>query len=258
MRAAIAMALLSPFAASSAFAGSTCEPGPGDRPETGINGGVPASARQGPEGFQGFWCGARKVGQHALYNRGSFGDLQIIVDDRGACAYASMRVPSNLNLPTTGTVVLDISVPSKPVDTQVLRSPAFLRAYSGFEMPVSAATKRPGNIMIAGFKDFGPNNTDFIDIYDQSGPDCLHPPLLSATDLGPGRGHHDGWVSADARTWFGIPFGGPDIRVDPTRIDIHVTDISDPRNPKLMFDWNRLQLPPMFMSRRRRRATSTT
>jgi hypothetical protein len=242
--AALAAALLSPMAAQARTEGDDCTPGPGDRPETGLNGSIPLSARQGPKGFEGFWCGVRKVGQHALYNRGSFGDLQIIVDDRGSCAYASMRDPSTLTLPTTGTVVLDVSVPSHPKDVAVLKTPAFQRAYSGFEMPVDERTRRPGNIMIAGFKDFGPNGTNPIDIYDVSGPNCLEPQLLSSTDLGPGRGHHDGWVSADAKTWYGIPFGGPDIRVDPTRVDIHITDISDPRNPKLIMDWNRLQLPP--------------
>jgi hypothetical protein len=245
LTAALAVALLAPFAAQAQrLEGGDCTPGPGDRPETGLNGSVPASERQGPEGFKGFWCGVRKIGQHSLYNRGSFGDLQIIVDDRGHCAYASMRDPSNLNLGTTGTVVLDVSVPSRPKDVRVLRSPAMLRSYSGFEMPVSQETRRPGNIMIAGFKDFGPNGTNPIDIYDTSGPNCLEVPMLSTTDLGTGRGHHDGWVSADAKTWYGIPFGGPDIRLDPTRVDIHITDISDPRNPKLIMDWNRLQLPP--------------
>ena len=35
------------------------------------------------------------------------GDLQIIVDDRGHCAYASMRDPSDITQLTMGTVVLD-------------------------------------------------------------------------------------------------------------------------------------------------------
>jgi len=250
--AALALALLCPIGLQAqgippgTNPGSACVPGPGDRPETDINGGVPLADNLPPNFFQGFWCGARKIGQHALYNRGSFGDLQIVVDDRGSCAYASMRDPSDLNLPTTGTVVIDVSVPSRPKDVRILRTPAMLRAYSGFESPISIETGRPGNIMIAGFKDFGPNGTNPIDIYDISGPDCLKTELLSSTDAVPGQpfaGHHDGWVSADGRTWYGIPFGGPDIRVDPTRIDIHVHDITDPRNPKTVLLWNRLQLP---------------
>src|SRR5262245_18136002 len=151
----LTLMLLCQVAADKAQAESFCIPGPEDRPETGVNGGVPGVERQPPDGFQGFWCGARKVGQHALYNRGSFGDLQLIVDDRGHCAYASMRDPSDLDAPTTGTVVLDVSLASQPIDVQILRTPAMLRAYSAFEIPISKATRRPGNIMGAAFKDFG-------------------------------------------------------------------------------------------------------
>lgn len=247
----LAMALLSPFAAQEAKAESFCIPGPGDRPETGVHGGVPGFERQPPNGFQGFWCGARKVGQHALYNRGAFGDLQIIVDDRGHCAYASMRDPSDLNHPTTGTVVLDVSVASQPRDVQILRTPAMLRAYSAFEIPVSKATRRPGNIMGAAFKDFGPdqdNPTNPLDLYDVSG-NCLQPQLLTPpTGFSLASGNHDGWFTADGSTYYGVPFGArrgddPDIRTNPNRIDLHITDISNPREPRRLLNWNRLQLP---------------
>jgi len=247
---ALAMALLSPLAANRAQAESFCVPGPGDRPEPGLQGGVLLSERQPPDGFQGHWCGARKVGQHALYNRGSFGDLQVIVDDRGHCAFASMRDPSNIALPTTGTVVLDVSVASQPRDVQILRTPAMLRAYSAFEIPVSKATRRPGDIMGAAYKDFGPElqdpRTNPLDLYDVSS-DCLQPRHLSTFSLA--SGNHDGWITPDAKTYYGVPFGGPDIRVDPARIDLHVTDTSDPAQPQRLLNWNRLQLPPDIYER---------
>ncbi len=241
--AAFATVLLSPLAAQNAQAESFCVPGPGDRPET-IQGGVLGSERQPPDGFQGHWCGARKVGQHALYNRGSFGDLQLIVDDRGHCAYASMRDPSDITLPTTGTVVLDVSVASQPRDVQILRTPAMLRAYSAFEIPISKATRRPGNIMGAAYKDFGPeavNPTNPLDLYDVSG-NCLEPRHLSTFSLA--SGNHDGWFTADGKTYYGVPFGGQSILVNPNRIDIHLTDISNPSQPQSLLNWNRLQLPP--------------
>ena len=59
---ALAMLLLSSIAADKSQAESFCIPGPGDRPETGVHGGVPGFERQPPEGFQGFWCGARGRG----------------------------------------------------------------------------------------------------------------------------------------------------------------------------------------------------
>lgn len=225
----LSAALLGLFMATGAEAASFCEPGPGDRPETGLQGAIPLAERTAPGGFQGFWCGARRVAQHALFNRGSFGDVQFI----GHCAYASMRDPSDLNAPTTGTAVLDVRVPSEPTFVQMLRTPAMIRAYSALELQ--------GTLLVGAFKDFGPNGTNPLDVYDVSG-DCLQPRLLSTSNVQ--SGNHDGWLTPDTKTYYGVPFGGNDIRTDPTRIDIHVTDLSDPSNPKPLMTWNRLQLPP--------------
>ena len=35
---------------------------------------------------------------------------------------------------------------------------------------------------------------------------------------------------------------------NPARIDMHVTDLSDPRNPKHVMTWNRLSLPPEVLA----------
>jgi len=141
---AAALLLLSPLTANVAKAVSYCTPGPGDRPEPGLQGAVLLEERTAPGGFQGHWCGARLVGAHNLFDRGSYGDTQLIRH----CAYSSMRDPSDLTKPTTGVVVMDVSVPSQPKDIQVLRTPAMLRAYSAFEIQ--------GNTMIGAYKDFGP------------------------------------------------------------------------------------------------------
>ena len=248
---ALAALLMSPLAVTGANAVSYCVPGPNDKPETGLQGSISAADRNGPDGFQGFWCGVNKIAQHTLFNRGSFGDLQF----KDHCVYASMRDPSDLNALTTGTVVLDVSVPSNMVvvpDTganpnpngKILRTRAMIRAYSALELQ--------GNLLVGAFKDFGPivNGvaTNPLDLYDVS--DCANPVLLSATYDTSG-GNHDGWVTPDGKTYYGIPFGG--VRVlsgpanaqvrNPARNDMHVTDISDPRNPKHLLTWNRLSLP---------------
>ena len=132
--------LLSPFAAQQVRAESFCVPGPGDKPETTIQGGLKTSERDVPGGFQGQWCGMGQVGHEPLALRGSFGDVQLM----GHCAYASMRDPSNLALPTTGTAVVDARVPSKPVWIQTLRTPAMQRAYSALEIQKK--------IMVGAFK----------------------------------------------------------------------------------------------------------
>ena len=263
-KALLAAALAAPFAAH-----AYCVPGPGDRtenivvPRTATNpptlvpqGGLPqALLDAGP--FQGQWCGMRQVGHEPLALRGSFGDIQII----GHCAYASMRDPSNLTLPTTGTSVVDMRVPSQPVWTKTLRTLAMQRAYSALEIQKG--------ILISAFKDFGPSNgtsnDNWFDIYDVSG-DCLNPRPLAVNEpdpanpsrLRPGApkfttlgGNHDGWLTPDTKFYYGIPFGGVRILsgpenapvLNPARVDMHVLDMSDPTNPKQILSWNRLQLP---------------
>ena len=219
----LAIALLSPLAAK-----AYCVPGPEDRPETTLQGGLTTAERDIPGGFQGQWCGMRQVGHEPLALRGSFGDVQLM----GLCAYASMRDPSNLALPTTGTSVIDMRVPSQPVWVQTLRTPAMQRAYSALEIQK--------NIMVAAFKDFGPNGTNPFDIYDVSG-DCLQPRLLATTNTA--SGNHDGWLTPDTNTYYGVPFGGQTIQQNPNRIDLHVMDLTDKANPTQLLNWNRLQLP---------------
>src|SRR3954468_7532018 len=268
---ALGFLLLSPFAMSEGHAESFCVPGSGDIPETTLQGGLTTEKRNGPVGpngpigFQGEQCGMREVGHNRLavdrpdlippqtnVDRGSFGDVQIF----GHCAYASMRDPSNLNLPTTGTAVLDVRVPSNPIWVRTLRTLAMQRAYSALEIQQG--------IMIGAFKDFGPNGDNWFDIYDVSG-DCLNPKPLAVNTaesivtrkITTTGGNHDGWLTPDTKTYYGIPFGGVRILsgpanapvLNPTRIDMHVLDMSDPANPKHLLNWNRLQLPAEIQSR---------
>ena len=232
--AAVATGVISTLGATGASAATACVPGPNDRPEI-IQGAATAAERNVPGGYQGAWCGARLVGANQLFDRGSYGNTAII----GKCIYSSMRDPSDLNAPTTGTAVVDNSVPSNPQIAGMLRTPAMIRAYSTLYI-------KQGKLFGA-FKDFGPNGTNPFDTYDVSG-DCLHPALLSSIP-NVGGGNHDGWVANDAKTYYGIPFGGVRLlsgannTINPARIDMHVTDLTDPKNPKPWFTWNRLQMP---------------
>jgi len=226
-----AAAVLCLFAAAEARA--YCVPGPGDVPETTLQGGLTVAERDVPGGFQGQSCGMRQVGHEPLALRGSFGDIQLI----GLCAYASMRDPSNLALPTTGTSVIDMRVPSAPVWTQTLRTPAMQRAYSALELQK--------NTMVAAFKDFGPNGTNPFDIYDVS--DCLNPVMKATTNTA--SGNHDGWLTPDTNTYYGVPFGGQTIQQNPARIDLHVMDMTSKTAPVQMLNWNRHQLPAEIRDR---------
>src|SRR5712671_2814298 len=244
---ALALLLLSPLAAHKARAESFCVPGPQDRPETAMQGALTLAEREVAGGFQGQWCGARLVGHNPLLAqtglpRGSFGDVQLF----GHCAYASMRDPSDLTLGTTGLAVLDVRVPSNPIWLKTLRTPAMQRAYSALEIQKS--------ILIGAFKDFGPGTGNPFDIYDLSGGclDADQPRMLATTSTA--SGNHDGWLTPDTNTYYGVPFGArtgqsSDIRVNPTKIDLHVLDLSDKAHPKPLFNWNRNQLPPEIRDR---------
>ena len=235
---ALGLLLLSPLAAHEARAESFCVPGPEDRPEGPIQGALPQSILDAGT-FAGQWCGMRQVGHNPLLAdpvppatvglpRGSFGDVQLF----GHCAYASMRDPSNLALATTGTAVLDVRIPSNPIWTKTLRTPAMQRAYSALEIQK--------NIMVGAFKDFGPSGTNPFDVYDVSG-DCLQPKFLATTNTA--SGNHDGWLTPDTNTYYGVPFGGQTIQQNANRIDLHVMDLSDKSKPVPLLNWNRNQLP---------------
>jgi hypothetical protein len=248
------------------------------------------NATTNPDGFQGYWCGARKVAQHTLFGRGAFGDLQIKTNPNGArCAYASNRdgaAGSDTAL-TSGIIVFDVKTPTimrvvpasgdttvvgtapsaivNPTSTnkwgeqttaavpvnpngKILRTPAALEGYSGFELA--------GNTMVVGYKD-----NKYVDVYDVS--DCLNPVPLNASYQSSG-GHHDGWITPDAKTWYGVPFGTTakdggaklisgglsptdqnfaNYTINTNRVDVHVTSLDDPKNPKLLLSWNRSMLP---------------
>jgi hypothetical protein len=215
-----------------AQAATACVPGPGDQPETGLQGDVPLAARTVPGGFKGFWCHMNKVGQNVLFNRGTYGATAIW----GPCAYSSIRNPSDPTLPTTGVYVLDVSVPSNPTTGVLLRTPAMLQAYEGL---------RAQNGILLGSGQQLPD----VDVYDVS-QDCLHPSFKS-THQTPGyaglhnvQDNHGGWLHYDGKTFWGVPFIGSNILLEPTRVDVHAVTFDDPANPVDYINWNRLQLPP--------------
>ncbi len=229
-----------------ARAQSACVPGPGDQPETGLQGEVPLSVRQPPNGFQGFWCGMHKVGQNTLFNRGNYGATAI----SGHCAYSSGRNPIDVTLPTTGVVVLDVSVPanplmvpdpSNPTGFEILRTPAMLRAYEGL--------RAQSGILLGSGQD-----RINVDVYGIS-QDCLHPQFFS-THITPPVGsfvgvddNHGGWLHYDGKTFWGVPFVGGNILTEPNRVDVHAVGLDDPANPVDLIRWNRTELPPAILEK---------
>ncbi|MBB5788915.1 LVIVD repeat-containing protein [Jiangella mangrovi] len=223
-----------PQPAAAATSGSEANCQPGDRPESGLQGGVPGFERQAPLGFQGFWCAMGIVGQNTLRDRGAFGSTAFVNNgEYGFCNYSSMRNPSDPEDPDTGTMVLDLTVPSEPTIVDILRTPAMMQSYSALQTE-------------SGFLAGAYQNAKPFDIYDVN--DCLNPSFQGFTMTA--GGNHDGWLTPDGTTYYGVQFGGGSPLSNPLDEDIHVLDVSDPTDPKQLLTWNRVgtygtgDLPP--------------
>src|SRR5262249_46966130 len=151
--------------------------GPGDSPETGLQGQVPAPLRMQPGGFQGFSCNLQLIaqvkGEGASWSADEMREGNSFVGrvrSRKACAYHGTASPeSSADRPgrtNFGSRVIDISDPAKPVTTAYLTTKAML--YPHESLKVNERRKLLGAVR----GDAGPE----FDVYDVSG-DCRYPQL---------------------------------------------------------------------------------
>src|SRR5262249_24834837 len=104
--------------------------GPGDKPETALQGQVPIALRMQAGGFQGFSCNLKLLGQV----RGEGANWQSAEwregrgKNRKVCAYHGTAAPTASNLPRAnyGVPVIDVSDPAKPSTTTYLNSISML------------------------------------------------------------------------------------------------------------------------------------
>jgi hypothetical protein len=207
--------------------------GSADRPETGLQGQVPAALRSA--GFGGFSCNLELVGQ----NRGDGGNWQATQfrDKSGhKCAYHGTAF-TTAGRTQTGVRVLDVTTPANPTYLASLTTPSMMDPWESLKVNerrqlLAADNGRNG----AG----GPE----IDLYDLSG-DCRTPQLLSSVAVGKDDGSggavapiigHEGSWSPDGLTYYG---GG---RTVPN--NYYVIDTTSTTKPKLMMTW----LPPKSAS----------
>ena len=61
--------------------------------------------------------------------------------------------------------------------------------------------------MIGAFKDFGPDGDKPVRRLRRFGPTACSPGLLVDHQI-TASGNHDGWLTPDAKTYYGVPFGG--------------------------------------------------
>ena len=214
--------------------------GPGDNPETGLQGQVPAALRAA--GFKGFNCNLKLIGQSkndgGNWQTAEFKDKRQIegVDSEQTegrtlhtCGYygsaSPTASPKTRDPATYGTRVVDLTDPRNPTRTGYLQSISMLDPWE------SLRVNEPRKLLVA---DQGANAAGgpSVDVYDVS-QDCRFPQLLATVAIGTGT---DGGSLAPA-----APFGhegafAPDGMTyyigDTTNKSYHAVDLTDPTRPK--------------------------
>jgi hypothetical protein len=174
--------------------------GPGDRPETGLQGQVPAALRQ--SGFEGFNCNLELVGQ--FEGEGGNWSAATYTDRAGrTCAYHATAVP-NAQRAHPGVPVIDITDPKAMVRTTSLTTPGMLDPWESLRVHPHR------QILIAANGANGGGGPE-VDVYDLSA-DCRAPQLLASMALGTGEDGgvvvpgsfkgHEGNIAPDGLTYY--------------------------------------------------------
>jgi hypothetical protein len=194
--AALTLAVPSGSAATKVYDGPTpgvpCDKG--SLPES-TQGRVPLSEVTSGRAAKGYTCNAREVGHSGL--TGGFRVARYVDKAGHECAYydTTLLFPKDTltqGVEGSGTYVLDMSNPAKPVHTDTLRTAAFQSPHES----VRVNTKRGLIVADMGYPTANPG---FVDVYDISA-DCRHPALKSTTALGV-LGHESGF-SPDGNTFY--------------------------------------------------------
>ena len=210
---ALALALV---AGTDAHAKSPAQCGPGDRPETGLQGQIPMADRVSGRSVQGYNCNLTEVG---FLPSSSFANF----DTYKNCAYYSDTIGATNA--EGGTVVVDVSDPRHPVQTAYLTERA--AANAGESLRVSP--KRGLLVADRYYLAKGISNVDdpdanrALDVYDIS-QDCRHPKLLADAVMPSALGH-EGCFQPDGMVYY---MASTD--------SITPIDLSDPRHPKQLSD----------------------
>jgi hypothetical protein len=164
----------------------------GSRPETSIQGRVPAADYASGRAASGYTCNARVVSRFG--SSGGFRVEQYTDRSGHRCAYydSSLVTGKDVQKTPVGTYVMDLTDPLRPVRTAILRSPAMLSPHE------SLRVSQASGLLVA---DMGSPATQvgFVDVYDVK-RDCRRPAIQSSLPLAVLG--HEGGMSPDGRTFW--------------------------------------------------------
>jgi hypothetical protein len=218
-------AYLATHATSGAAATATSVPpatpkahcGPGSQVETGRQGRVPLADYTSGRAALGYTCNALQVGH--VGTTGGFKTLRYTDRTGRVCAFydGTLLYPTaQVHGEAGGTHVLDMTDPTRPVETDRLVTPAMDSPHE------SLVVSQKAGLLAAGM---GSPITapGVVDVYDVS-QDCRHPVLQSSTPLGV-LGHESGF-SPDGRTLWISTTAQPGVTA---------IDVSNPRLPSIVW-----------------------
>jgi hypothetical protein len=225
--------------------------GPHDKPETALQGQVPASLRA--SGFQGFNCNLELLSQTkndganwqtAEWREGvgQNGQGKAKGKDGGrVCAYHGSQSPAlspaTRNPARYGVPVVDVTDPKNPVTTGFLQTTSMLDPWESLKVNERRQLLGADNGQNGGG---GPE----VDIYDVS-QDCRYPQLLASKPVGTGAdggfvhpiiGHEGTWAP-DGMTYYGGDLRTPNPAGVTSLGQYYAVDTSDPTRPKLITAW---------------------
>jgi hypothetical protein len=188
--------------------------GPGSKPEPGIQGRVPTGSAT-----DGLWCNMQM-----LSHQGTSGGFKVLryVDTAGhECAFydTALLFPMNafnLNADGAGVAVLDMSNPSKPVQTATLTDPPMLSPHESL-----ALNQKRG--LLAAVNGNPATYPGVVSIYDVS-KDCRNPER-DFTGLIARLGHESGF-SEDGKTFYATATAYNNITA---------IDVTDPKAPHVVW-----------------------
>jgi hypothetical protein len=215
--------------------------GPGDHPETGLQGQVSAALRA--TGFKGFNCNLDLVGQSRgdganwqtaeFQNAGGHGnghDKKKGGKDDVVCAYHGTAF-TTAGRSEVGVPVIDVTDQAHPTPTAYLTTTSMLDPWESLKVNERRQLLAADNGHNGGG---GPE----VDIYDLSS-DCRNPQLLASLPVGTGTdgsgvvhpivGHEGSWAPD------GLTYYGGDLRTSGGQY--YAVDTADPTHPKLITTW---------------------